>query len=94
MLDVVHVLYEEDIIPKFEQEIEIKDKVRAQLYKLLYEQEYTYGKPSGSGGFGSGETPRMPTLSDLPPEQQEIKDYFPPTDPEDFASVLKEGPMG
>lgn len=94
MLDVIHVLYEDDITPRWEQETEVKDKMREQLYQLLYNREYRYGRPNGTGGFGSGETPDMPTESDLPPDVQPVKEYFPPTDPDDFASVLKEGPMG
>lgn len=94
MLDVIHVFYEEDITPRWEQETEVKDKMREQLYQLLYNRKYRYGQPSGTGGFGSGETPDMPTETDLPPEAFPTKEYFPPTDPEDFAAVLKEPPMG
>jgi hypothetical protein len=91
MCDVIHVYFEEDVIPRFENEIEAKDAVRAQLYQLLYEQEYRYGRKTGNAT--SPGTPPMPTVTDLPPEAQPIKPFFPATDPEEFASVL-DAPMG
>lgn len=93
MLDVIHVLYEDDITPRWEQDIEVKDKIRAQLYRLLYQTEYKYGG-NETEGFGSGEIPEMPTDSDLPPEQMPTKEFIPATDPADFEAVLGEKPMG
>ena len=91
MLDVIHVFYEENMVPRYENEIEIRDAVRTQVYQLLYEQEYNYAVKSRSTNLT--EPPPMPTESDLPPEAMPTKPFIPATNPDDFASIL-DGPMG
>lgn len=89
---MIHLYFEEDLIPHSEHEIEAKDAVRKQLYPLLYETEYRYGRKTS--GTASTEPPPMPTESDLPPEMQETKPFIPATSPDDFAAVGLDGPMG
>lgn len=91
MLDVIHLYYEENMIPTYEQELEIRDAVRTQLYLILYESEYQYAVKQNRDPT---QTPEMPTVSDLPPEMQETKPYIPPTEFEDFQAVGLDAPMG
>jgi hypothetical protein len=40
MLDVLHAMFEEDYTPTWEQDIEVKGKLRAAIYDSLYNEEY------------------------------------------------------
>lgn len=42
MLDVVHTLFEEDYTPHSAEEMEIKGRLREQIYKVLYHEEYKW----------------------------------------------------
>ena len=85
MLDVVHVLFEEDATPLWEEHQKAKSHLRSSIYQQLYGQEYRYRVREGSA---SSEPMSSPEMMDLPPEQMPVKPYIPPTDPEDLESVL------
>lgn len=91
MFDVIHVLYEEDITPMWEQHIDVKDQVRNAIYPLLYGRPYKFATKKAEGeipeGFGPNEVPV--TSGDT----REVKPYIPPTDPEKLMEVLGV-PMG
>jgi hypothetical protein len=99
MFDVIHVIYEEDITPLWEQHIDVKDRVREVLYPALYDRPYkfasTKAKRNGGtagGGFGF----EGPGPADFPEgigDTREVKPFIPVTDPEDLMKVL-DGPMG
>ena len=42
MLDVIHVLFEDDMLPTWEKGSEIKDEVRKHIYRTMYNAEYKY----------------------------------------------------
>lgn len=94
MFDVIHVLYEEDITPQWEQHIDVKDQIRKALYPLLYNQPYNFAVSKGSGDAPSVpegfETPAPSAPGSGP---REVKPYIPPTDPEDLMKIL-DAPMG
>lgn len=94
MMDVIHLFYEEDAIPAYEQHQEIKSAVRTVIYEQMYKRNYAYKlKPShGRTAHGSGSLDDIPDLS-APADNQEIKPYLPPTNPEDLPGIL-EPPMG
>ncbi len=46
MFDVIHVLYEEDVTPTWEQHIDVKNRIRETLSEVLYERPYRYGRHS------------------------------------------------
>lgn len=96
MMDVIHLFFEEDAIPQYEQHAEIKSAVRTLIYEEMYKREYRYKvkKKSQTRQYGASgqEWDEMP---DLPPpaDNQEIKPYIPPTNPEDLPGIL-DGPLG
>lgn len=75
MLDVIHALFEEDLIPQFvEKPQETKSKLRSSIYETLYDRPYANAMVDSDDDdeFDSTET----------------KPYMPPTNPEDFDKVL------
>jgi hypothetical protein len=85
MLDVIHVFYEEDITPLYEQHQEVKDSVRNQLYPLLYNRPYNYAsKQTYAGTRGEGWESEAKT----PVRSNETKPYIPPTPIEDLPGIL------
>lgn len=96
MMDVLHVLFEEDVTPTFENAAEIKSAVRTSLYQNLYNQDYKYKFKASSSGGSQQEAlgfDRDMELPSLPPEMQETKPYIPATDPEDLPGIL-DAPLG
>lgn len=90
MLDVIHVLFEEDMIPTWEQGPEVKSAARSSIYRELYGTEYKYASSSSanySGGSNSGRNIYEE------PVGGGVKPYIPPTNPEDLSSILG-APMG
>lgn len=58
MCDVLHAMFEEDYSPQFEQGIEVKERLRDSLYRVLYDEEYKWHTTAGSGNiqdFSDGE---------------------------------------
>ncbi len=100
MFDVIHVLYEEDITPQWEQHIDVKDRVREAIFPLLYGKPYKFattkakGQAGGMGPGGGGiEGPGPDAFPEGVGDSREVKPYIPPTDPEDLMKVLGP-PMG
>lgn len=97
LLDVVHVLYEEDATPLWEQHIDVKDRIREVLYPQLYDRPYQFSSTRRAGAAGGGEVPASPTSPDGFPEgvgdDRETKPYIPPSTPEELEQVLGT-PMG
>jgi hypothetical protein len=86
MLDVIHVLYEEDITPRTEFDIEVKDKIRGQLYPVLYNRPYNFAtKKSTPNTRGAGWEPELESPVG---SQQAVKPYIPPTPIEDLPGIL------
>lgn len=103
MMDVLHVLYEEDVSPRWENDIEVKDRVREAIYEHIYGRKYrfssTEAKKSTGGaapdGFGgaSFDSSRF-HADDLPPDQQPVKPYIKPMNEEELFKALGEQPLG
>lgn len=89
MLDVIFALFEDDMLPKWDQEAQVKDDIRSAIYRSLYAKEYKYGYSSKQGRSAGwvGED-----LYQEPPDGS-IKPYFPPSTEEELFSIL-DGPMG
>lgn len=92
MLDVIHVLFEKDTLPTWEQDTEIKNKVRQSIYQQMYGENYKYGYSSEQGRSAEWDGDYS---SDMygPPTDGGIKPYIPPTDPEELFDILGT-PMG
>lgn len=100
LFDVLHVLYEEDITPLWEQHIDVKDRVREAIYPLLYNRPYKFAttKARKSGGVAAnGGGIEGPGADWAQPEDfggtRETKPYIPPSSEADLMRVL-EAPMG
>ena len=96
MLDVLHVLYEEDTIPLYEEHAKVKSRVRESMWQHLYEKTYPFPYVETTGAEMS------PPAGGLPPEEsllpsgdgpKPLKPYIPPTDPDKLASIL-DAPLG
>lgn len=97
MLDVVHVFFEEDILPRWEQDTEVKDKMRETIYRDLYKTEYQYGHSSSQGrnaqwDFDGPPPAADPSMYDAPTDGS-IKPYFPASTEEELFDILGT-PMG
>lgn len=90
MLDVIHVLFEEDTLPRWESDMEIKDNMRDTLYRELYGTEYKYGYSTNRGRSaswdGTGPPPAEPSIYDA--ADGEIKPYFPPSTEDELFNIL------
>ena len=91
MMDVIHLFFEEDSIPLFEQHAQIKSQIRTIIYEQMYHREYRYKVKSAEERKFVPDDPDP--VMDLPPEQQPTKPYIPPTNPEDLPGIL-DGPLG
>lgn len=90
MLDVIHYFFEDDMIPRWEQDTDVKSKVRSVLYREMYDREYKYAVETSDrhADFDVDGT----SLYD-PSLDGSIKPYFPPSSPEELMSIL-EPPVG
>ena len=100
MLDVIHVLFEEDFTSAVSGEhIDAKNKIRKIMYKEFYDRTYTYGgssndyseEPKGSQMDYSDVTP-------FDPKKAAVKPFVPATNfdensPKPFGRVL-DAPLG
>lgn len=103
MLDVLHYLFEEDLLGGHPELAEAKTDIRTMIYRDLYRDTYNYGiEGSGKKYNGTGESlPKEGLYEDLRPFDPlagPTKPYTPPTDfdgesPLPFGSVL-DGPLG
>lgn len=91
MMDVIHVLFEEDSIPQYEEHARVKSQVRTIIYEQMYQREYKYKIKSAEERRFIPDDPDP--VHDLPPEKMPQKPYIPPTNPEDLQGIL-DGPLG
>lgn len=87
MLDVIHVLFEEDLMPTWEHGAEVKSKVRESIYRTMYGTHYKYGYGSDVGRdpeWELGGTPES-VVHDIPVTS---KPYIPPSTPEELEEIL------
>lgn len=97
MLDLLHYYFEDDMLPRWEQDSDIKSKVRSIVYREMYKREYKYGitdeidRHSEWGTDVNGGGPPSGIYS--APMDGSIKPYIPPTSQEELFSIL-EPPMG
>ncbi|TXH11860.1 MAG: hypothetical protein E6R04_00045 [Spirochaetes bacterium] len=92
MLDVIHVFFEEDMMPTWEQSTEAKSALRKAMYTEMYGVEYKYGYTSEQGRSSDWNGSVGPNLYDAPPDGS-IKPYIPPSSPEELSAILGT-PMG
>jgi len=93
MIDVFHVLFEEDSIPRYEEHQQVKSRVRETLYSDLYGRPYKFAYKQASTeqeALGFDPSMELPQNSEKP---REIKPYIPPTNPEDLPAIL-DRPLG
>lgn len=95
MLDVLHALFEDDVTPTWEQDSEIKDKVRQSIYKTMYGRNYKYGASSEQGRNSEWEFGGTPTAAPMPtdsiytePTDGSIKPFIPPTDDGELFDIV------
>lgn len=90
MLDVFHVLFEEDAIPVYEQHRENKSRLREAMYSDLYGRPYKYAVSSGQSSEQSalGIDPELELPTEVTGTPREIKPYLPPTNIEDLPGIL------
>lgn len=93
MLDVLHVFFEEDMIPKWDQEAQTKSKIRVALYDSMYKKKYKYAldpQPRHADFDYDDDDVETYEPSDLyaPAPDGVVKPYFPATDPEEFNDIL------
>lgn len=92
MLDVIFCMFEDDMVPGWEQHTEMKSRIRSILYRELYDHEYKYVASSDehpdSGPVYDGDAYNF----NAEPTGM-VKPYIPPTDPEEFMTFLG-GPLG
>lgn len=99
MLDVIHVLFEDDVLPTWEHDQDIKGKVRKSIYRQMYKRDYKYGSASAEGRTSEwefGDTPTYdPEFDGIygPPTDGSIKPYIPPTDEDELFDIIG-SPMG
>ena len=91
MLDIIHYFFEDDLTPRWEQDSEVKSRVRAVLYREMYKREYKYGMSTEADRHADWEVPTSEMYG--PPTDGSIKPYIPPTPPEELQNIL-DGPMG
>lgn len=92
MLDVIHVIFEEDMYTESKEQSEYKSKLRSSIYTNLYNRTYKYTTDSGSGkGFTTASGDILPPLDDefaiktfdpnkdIKPHKTKPKPYVPAT---------------
>ena len=99
MLDVLHFLFEDDLLAGTGEQLEAKDKLRSNIYKEFYNSSYRYAASKSSASNYDYGFENLDDPVNIPASQAHTKPYFPPTnfDPEaanPFGSALKEAPLG
>lgn len=102
MLDVIHVIFEEDMtsVASAEQ-VDVKDKVREIIYRDFYETSYKYKSSKNRQGVAIDDPVGDFDYSDITPfdpSRQQVKPFVKPTDfnpdmQKPFGSVL-DAPLG
>lgn len=99
MLDVLHYLFDEDLISIPDSEHgKYRTRVRKVIYKSLYDKDYKFGFDDTSDSYstaGGDDDAYIPSGGST----TEVKPYFPPTRfnpdaPNPFQGVLRETPLG
>ena len=93
MLDVIHYLFEEDLIhAQSAEQIDAKEKVRSIIYRDFYGQTYRYGT-KGTDYNMSNEVLQDGLVGDeedelkpFDPTKAPIKPYFAPTNPDETSA--------
>jgi len=99
MLDVMHVILEDDITSAQSGEhIDAKDKVRTLFYREFYDKKFILSSKSRGNDFADIDLPLDEEIQPFDLRKQETKPYFPPTDFDEesakpFGKVLDE-PLG
>jgi hypothetical protein len=88
---VLHSLFEEDVIPLYEEHAEAKSSVRTFIYNELYDRPYNYA--TGSKSSTASDDYDYPDFVDAPVRQADVKPYIEPTHAEELTGVL-DPPMG
>lgn len=94
MCDIIHVLYEEDATPLYEEHQKIKSDVRVAMWRHLYNKNYPYPHQDNQTSNAGGLPPEEALLPDEAAPKP-LKPYIPPTD--DFSQFQEAGldaPMG
>lgn len=97
MLDVLHFLFEDDLIFGTGEQLEAKNKVRSTIYKEFYKSSYRYDSSKSSSTYDYG-FDDIDAPVNIPASQAQTKPYFPPTnfDPDaanPFGAALREAPL-
>lgn len=99
MLDVIHVIFEEDLTSATSAEqIDARIVVRKIIYEQIYEREYKYDLSSTLSGTDASTYPMEDedeTVLPFSPSQKTVQPYTPPTEfdadsSRPFGSVLDE----
>ena len=95
MLDVIHVLFEEDFTNAVSgEQIDAKNNIRKIMYREFYDETYTYG---GISNEQSGDFENAPMdysdITPFDPKKAPVKPFVPATDfdensPKPFGRVL------
>lgn len=85
MLDVLHVFFEEDMLPSWEQGAQVKSAVRKSIYMEMYGTEYKYVLETDR--TNSFTTAGGPSIYDDTPDGS-VKPYFPPSTEDELSSIL------
>jgi len=85
MLDVIHYLFEEDLVSTHPELVEAKTEMRDVIYRDLYEESYNYGIKTSKNKYNSldRDPPSDGFYGDLKPFDPTAgptKPYTPPTD--------------
>jgi hypothetical protein len=80
MLDVIHVILEDDITSAQSGEhIDAKDKVRTLFYREFYDKTYILANKSSNRSYVNLDLPLDEEIKPFDPKTPERKPYFPPT---------------
>lgn len=96
MLDVLHYLFDEDLVTVSDSEhAKYKNSVRQIIYKNMYDRDYKYGGDEISSSQNFSDDDYIPQGG----AKGEVKPYFPPTKfnpdaPNPFQGALREAPLG
>jgi hypothetical protein len=86
MLDVIHVFFEEDMLPTWEHGPEVKSKMRTSLYRSMYGTEYKYGFSSSQGRNAEWDYSDPSDTGN--PDTKVVKPYIPPSTEEELRDIL------
>lgn len=91
MLDVLHYFYEDDLAPRWEQDGDVKSRMREVIYETMYKKRYKYSIDSKrrTASFDTDRPAPPPEAAPLQdPRSMPVKPFIPATDPEDLIAIL------